>query len=238
VIYLIEFTHLLARLPVYFQSADKLIVKLMAEPLGCAILRSGLYCWTMGMILFIGQFAAVLGHTLQAAEAEQAGETINPEYEHNVKAAFIYSFGRYVEWPKEAFAIRSGEFVIEVCGEDPIGPILDQIAKTKTIKGRRIVAIKVAKIEELQPCHILFISHAIPPAEQTAIINKLRNKPLLIVGDSPGFTDRGGGINFYIEGGTVKFEIKVDAIRQVGLVIDAKLLGLGKKSSENALQQK
>jgi len=188
------------------------------------------------MILFADQSAILWGQSPETTETAQPAEEINPQYEYNVKAAFLYSFGRYVEWPKDAFAAHSGDFVIGICGEDPFGQALDRIAQSKTIQGRRIIIQRMATTEELQPCHILFISHSIPPDQQSAIINKMRDKSTLLVGESPGFAERRGGINFFVEGGTVRFEINVDAIRQEKLMLDAKLLNLGKKVSEAATQ--
>jgi hypothetical protein len=95
----------------------------------------------------------------------------------------------------------------------------------------------MATFEELQPCHILFVSRSIPPAQQIAIINKTRDKWTLLVGEVPGFAERGGGINFFLEGGTVRFEINVEAVRREKLLLDAKLLNLGKKVSETGVQQ-
>ncbi|MGA2799357.1 MAG: YfiR family protein [Thermoguttaceae bacterium] len=183
-------------------------------------------------LLLVGQIAQVRGQSPNAMESAQQAEAINPQYEYNVKAAFLYSFGRYVEWPKDAFDERSGAFVVGICGEDPFEQILDRIAQSKTIQGRRIIIQRMATIEELRPCHILFVSHSIPPAQQITIINKMRDKPTLLVGESPGFAERGGGLKFFLEGGTVRFEINVEAIRQQKLLIDAKLLNLGKKVPE------
>jgi hypothetical protein len=213
-------------------------VKPMLESLIRSVLRVGLGCWAAGMIFFAGQSVLVWGQSPETTETAQPAEEINPQYEYNVKAAFLYSFGRYVEWPKDAFNTHSGDFVIGVCGEDPFGQVLDRIAQAKTIQGRRIIIQKMATIEELQPCHILFVSHSIPPQQQSMIINKMRtdDKSTLLIGETPGFAERGGGINFFVEGGTVRFEINVDAIRQEKLMLDAKLLNLGKKVSETATQ--
>lgn len=209
-------------------------VKPMLESLIRSVLRVGLGCWAAGMIFFAGQSVLVWGQSPETTEMAQPAEEINPQYEYNVKAAFLYSFGRYVEWPKDAFANHSGDFVIGVCGENPIGQVLDRIAQAKTIQGRHIIIQKMATVEELQPCHILFVSHSIPPDQQSAIINKIGDKSILLVGETRGFAERGGGINFFVEGGTVRFEINVDAIRQEKLMLDAKLLNLGKKFSEAA----
>ncbi len=202
-----------------------------------SVIHLGLACCIAEMIFLAGQPAVIWGQSPDTAEAAQQAEGINPQYEYNVKAAFLYSFGRYVEWPKDAFTERSGAFILGVCGEDLFGQILDRIAQTKTIQGRRIIIQRMATIEELQPCHILFVSRSIPPAQQIAIIDKMRGKPTLVVGEAPGFAEHGGGINFFLEGGTVRFEINVEAIRQKKLLLDAKLLNLGKKVSETGSGQ-
>lgn len=95
----------------------------------------------------------------------------------------------------------------------------------------------MATIGELQPCHILFVSRSIPFPQQIEIINKMHGKPTLLVGESPGFAEHGGGINFFLEGGTVRFEINLEAVRQKKLIIDAKLLNLAKKVPETGSGQ-
>jgi hypothetical protein len=193
--------------------------------------RVRLACLVVGILssLFPCQSVAAGAQSPEPAESAQQAEETNPQYEYNVKAAFLYAFGRYVEWPKEAFDGQSGAFVLGVCGEDRFGRILERIAESKTIQGRRIVVEKMSTADQLPPCHILFVSRSLAPAEQTAIINKTRDKPILLVGESAGFAEQGGGINFFVESGTVRFEINVEAIRQKALVLDAKLLNLGKK---------
>jgi hypothetical protein len=203
------------------------------------IMRSGLRCLAGWLFFSIGCTALWAQSPAVAPDAAQAAaqppEAINQQYEYNVKAAFLYSFGRYVEWPKDAFAEHSGAFILGVCGEDSFGQILDRIAQAKTIQGHKIIIQKMTTIEELQPCHILFISRSIPPEQQSSIIKKTQDKPTLLVGEVPGFAERGGGINFFLEGGTVRFEINVEAIKQEKLMLDAKLLNLGKKVSETAV---
>jgi hypothetical protein len=203
------------------------------------IVRAALRSWAACFIFSIGCTALWAQSPPAAPDAAQAApqpaEAINQQYEYNVKAAFLYSFGRYVEWPKDAFAERSGAFILGVCGEDSFGQILDRIAQAKTIQGHKIIIQKMASIEELQPCHILFVSRSITPEQQTSIIKKTQGKSVLVVGEVPGFADRGGGVNFFLEGGTVRFEINVEAVRQEKLMLDAKLLNLGKKVSESAV---
>jgi hypothetical protein len=198
------------------------------------ILLMSLGCCAVGIILFSSLPPSVWGQSSEPIQAAPtpSSEEINPQYENNVKAAFLYSFGRYVEWPKNAFASQSSDFIVGICGDDPIGPVLDLIAKTKMVQGRRITVLKMPTIEKLQPCQILFISNVIPLEQQFTVIDKMKDKATLLVGETPGFCERGGCINFYVEGGTVRFEINVEAIRREKLMLDAKLLNLGKKISE------
>jgi hypothetical protein len=197
-----------------------------------SIMHVGLACCAMWLIFFVTHPVSAWAQAPATSETAQPAEEINPQYETNVKAAFLYSFGRYVDWSKESFAGNSGDFIIGVCGEDPIGQILDRIAQTKTIQGHRIIIVRMATIKDVKFCHILFVSNSVPSEQQTAIINKMRGKSSLLVGETPGFVNQGGGINFFVEGGTVRFEINVNAIRQEKLMLDAKLLNLGKKMTD------
>jgi hypothetical protein len=208
--------------------------KSFAKPVLCGAMGCLTACLFFSLA---GQSGFVWGQSQENVEVTQSADAINPQYEYNVKAAFLYSFGRYVEWPKDSFAAKSGVFVVGICGEDAIGQILDRIALTKTIQGRRIVIQRMPNIEDLQPCQILFISHSMPLQQQIAIINKMRGKSTLLVGESPGFTLHGGGINFFVEGSTVRFEINAEAVRQENLLLDAKLLNLGKKVAETGINK-
>jgi hypothetical protein len=166
-----------------------------------------------------------------AVEAQQAGQSGRPD-EYTLKAVLLYGFGRYVEWPKAAFAKDSDPFVIGVLGEDPFGKVLDAIATKKAIQGRRIVIRRFATVEEYrQPCHILFASRSLTPEQQAAVIAKTEGRPVFVVGETPGFAEHGATANFYTEGDRVLFEINVDASRRAQLRMDAKLLSLGKPVS-------
>jgi hypothetical protein len=189
-----------------------------------------------GIFLFAGGITFLWGQTDTSGEAVQTASDINLQYEYNVKAAYLYSFGRYVVWPPDAFSGPTSPFIIGVCGEDPFGQVLDRIAEVKTIQGRRIVIRNMSSIEDLQPCHILFVSRSIPLEKQEVVIRKMRGKAVLLVGEVPGFVRLGGGINFFLDAGTVQFEINVDAIQQEKLILDAKLMSLGKKAPDATVQ--
>jgi hypothetical protein len=164
-------------------------------------------------------------------EAQQA-ETSPLHSEYTIKGVFLYSFGRNVEWPNTAFADDSDPFIIGILGEDPFEGILDEIAEKKTIHGRKIVIRRFASVQSYKPpCQILFVGRSLTPEQQAVVIAKTEGQPVLVVGESPGFAERGAAVNFFSEGDRIVFEINSNAARRAGLSMDAKLLSLGKPLS-------
>jgi hypothetical protein len=177
-----------------------------------------------GICLLAGGLVGLLSPSLFA---QSGGDTvINREY--TLKALFLYNFGSYVEWPREAFGGDDKPFVIGVLGYSPVESTLREIAATKTIGGRRIVIERIASAADVKPCQILFIPQDVGLPGQQAAIESLGNAQVLIVGDSPGFARRGAVVNFYVEANKIRFEINVDAARERGLTISAKLLSLAR----------
>jgi hypothetical protein len=150
--------------------------------------------------------------------------------EHTVKAVFLYSFGRYVEWPKTSFAAAKSPFVIGILGEDWFGGALDEIAKKRTIQGRAIVVKRFATPGAYKStCHILFVSRSLTADQQTATIAKTSGKPVFVVGETPGFAEHGGTANFVTDADRVSIEINVDSAHRARLRVDARLLSLAKR---------
>jgi len=154
------------------------------------------------------------------------GQVVSREY--TIKAAYLYNFGRYVQWPKGAFRSERDPLEIGVLGTDPFGTRLDSIAATKKVEGRRIEVRRFAKLDQYAPCHILFVPRSVPPTEQVKTIAKLRGSPTLLVGETPSFAERGGVVNFYIEQNKIRFEINLETARKQELKINSKLLRLAR----------
>ena len=165
---------------------------------------------------------------LLPAVAQQIEPAVSLPNEYTVKAVFLYSFGRYIEWPEHTFRDASDPFVIGIVGDDSFGGALDDVASKKSIRDRRIVVRRFASPDQYkQPCHILFVSHSVPLEQQIALIRDTQDTDLLVVGETPGFAANGGDVNFFIVGDRVRFEINVDSARRSRLRMDAKLLNLG-----------
>ena len=143
--------------------------------------------------------------------------------EYEIKAAFIYNFVKFVEWPPDDTS-NADPITIAVVGKDPFGDALDLI-REKTIGVRKIVVKRFARVDDIAKCQVLFISSS--QHEQLPHILKVTKKwHVLTIGEVTGFAQSGGIINFIIVDDKVRFEINVDAAQRAGLKISSQLLKL------------
>ncbi len=170
--------------------------------------------------------AALLGVAGQAFSQYEDGAEASREYA--IKAAYLYQFGRYVQWPAGAFANETSPLVIGVLGPDPFDGMLEEIARTKRIEGHPIVVRQFASMRDYKPCHILFVNSAVDPEQKAAAIQKAKESPILLVGEEPGFVEQGGTVNFFLDENRIRFEINAAAAKQERLKISSKLLSLAK----------
>ena len=147
--------------------------------------------------------------------------------EYEIKAAFLFNFAKFVEWPPGALKDTDGSFVIGILGKDPFSLTLEQIIGDKTIRGSAIQIKRFRGINDLQFCHILFISES-EKNSLPGILDKIGDKSILTVSDMPDFARRGGMINLYTENNKVRFIIHTQAAEKAGLKLSAKLLALAK----------
>jgi len=148
----------------------------------------------------------------------------SPEY--LIKAAYLYNFTKFVEWPPEAFKDNLSPINLYILGADPFGVTLDSI-KNRMVQGRRLNIKHVNHIEEISGCHILFIS-ASEKENLRSILRALKNSTILTVSEIERFGQRGGIINFILVENKIHFEINPDAAQQSGLKISSQLLKLAK----------
>jgi hypothetical protein len=173
----------------------------------------------------------------RAALAQQAEEEAVINREYPLKALFLYNFGGYVEWPVEAFSRADDPFVIGVLGSAPLDDTLREISNTKKINGRKISVERFASADSIKPCHILFIGRDVQPQVQRSALERMRNQPVLVVGETKGFAGLGGSVNFFVEANKIRFEINLEAARQQQLKISSKLLALAKIVQQEAVSR-
>jgi hypothetical protein len=142
------------------------------------------------------------------------------DLEYEVKAAFLFNFLKFIEWPAAA---NDSPWVIGVLGHDPFGDVLDQTVLGKSVNGRHVEIRRYSRLSDVKDCNILFISRA--DFERSGIPAQ---KGLLTVGEIPGFLKSGGIINFYLEDKRLHFEIGALAARSAGLQVSSQLMKLGR----------
>ncbi len=145
--------------------------------------------------------------------------------EYQVKAAFLFNFARFIEWPPDTFKTPKDPVTICVLGHNPFGSALEDVIHGKSIDGRSFSYRQVPDAASTGICQILFV----PSAENKrfrSICGNLRPFGILTVGETQGFTAIGGVINFKLDGGHVHFTINVDAAERAQLHISSKLLSL------------
>ena len=144
--------------------------------------------------------------------------------EYEVKAVFIYNLAKFIEWPDKSFD-NSSTLTLYILGDDPFGSELDAI-RDKLIQGRRVVVKQIDSPDDLDNAGILFI----PSSEKERLRNILKSisdLPILTVGDTKSFAQRGVMINFYLENSKIRFEINLEAANLAGLKISSNVLRMG-----------
>lgn len=147
--------------------------------------------------------------------------------EYQVKAACIYNFIQFVEWPTNAFAATNATFQIGVLGAAPFGSALDQTVQGESTRNRKIAVKYSQRADDLRDCQLVFICKSEKSLVED-ILQKFAGRKVLTVSELPGFCRSGGMINFYLEGNKVRFEINRGAAQSEDLKVSSQLLSLGK----------
>lgn len=185
-----------------------------------AVPRLGLRCWLAAAVW------CCLGAAVHAAPATR---------EYDVKAAFLYNFASFIDWPAEAFASPESPLVIAVVGEDPFGSVLDELVAGERVNGRAFVVRRFASADRpgYEQAHILFVSSSEAKAWHT-IAQRVGVRPVLTVADVAGFTEDGGAIGFTTVG-RVRFSINTTVLESAGLTASSKLLRLARVTEQRKL---
>jgi hypothetical protein len=161
---------------------------------------------------------AILGAAAVAGAIGQSDE-------YQVKAAFLFNFAKFVEWPAKSFSKPSDPIVICILGQNPFGDRLSAAIQGKVWEGRAFTVHLIADLLPKSRCQILFVNSS-EQQHFRSIAGNLKGSGTLTVGETPGFIDDGGIINLKLEGGKIHFEINVDAAEEAQLSVSSKLLSL------------
>ena len=159
----------------------------------------------------------------------QESEFINREYQ--IKAAYLYNFAKYVEWPAEFAPVAENNepvFVIGVVGKSPFEGALREVAREKKVGEKRIVVHSVQGKEDVGACHILYFPADTQPGLVRAILSQVKSTPTLTVGEMEGFLESGGILNFFVEENKIRFAIDPDVAAKSQMKISSKLLNIAR----------
>ncbi len=147
------------------------------------------------------------------------------ELEYKVKAAFLYNFINFVEWPTNKLTAADKEVLVGCLPDDPAAPILARALEGKVADGRHIRLVVLGDGEETNGCHLLFLSRT-HKARVDDTLARLKKIPVLTVSEVDDFGQRGGMINFVRHDRTFRFEVNLGAAELCGLHISSKLASM------------
>jgi hypothetical protein len=154
-----------------------------------------------------------------------------PEYQ--VKATYLYNFGRFVQWPPNATAAKGDSFSICILGQDPFGATLDSTVAGEMLDGKPLAVKRISTARNAGECRILFISST-EENHLKEILVALDESGILTVSDMPAFSRRGGMIQFVLEGDRVRFEINLTKVETAKLTLSSELLKVATTVRRNA----
>ena len=143
--------------------------------------------------------------------------------EYDLKAAFLFNFAQFVDWPADAFATATTPITIAVLGDDPFGAKLDALVAGETIRRRPLVVRRYRSVEQIDTCHVLFISSS-ETSRLDHIAQALAHRSILTVGETKDFAAHGGIIGFALSQRHLRLQINVAAASEARLTISSKLL--------------
>jgi iron complex outermembrane receptor protein len=170
----------------------------------------------------VAMLAAVLVSPCAPARAQAS-----PSAEYQVKAAFLLNFARFIEWPADAYAGANAPITFCLFRPDPFGSALDEMTQGKSIDNRSLVVRHVQELPDLKSCQMVFVGDG-AEKQLPEILGSLKGSSALVVGESDGFAERGGGIQFYLQNSEVRFSVNVDATKRARLAVSSKLLAFAR----------
>ena len=167
-----------------------------------------------GCIVLLTVILLLVGPTVRTQQVTEA----------SLKAAFLFNFARFTEWPPEVLPANA-QLTFCVVNDGAVGDALVRTVKGRSLAGRGINVLQVQPDRPLRPCHLLYITSA-SEAQVAAIVKSVGGAAVLTVSEFDDFARKGGILQVFVENGKIKFRINLGLARRVGLQLSSKLLGL------------
>lgn len=171
------------------------------------------------MIIFVLIMAAI--------SAKVYGYSAAEEYE--IKAAFLYNLGNYLKFPTSVLSESDPDqnFFICILGRDPFQQNIDSAAEDEKIQGHPVKIKRLQRIQEVDGCHLLFISDS-ERSRLKMLFQTLARRPILTVGDTDDFIEQGGMLKFYNDNNKIRLALDLEKVRAVDIKPSANLLKIVK----------
>ncbi|HVO88627.1 MAG TPA: YfiR family protein [Casimicrobiaceae bacterium] len=177
--------------------------------------------WSRAILLGLALLLSPAALPLAQGEAQLAAE-------YRVKAAFVYKFGEYIEWPSDAFTHSGNSIEIGVIGADMLADELERLVSARTINGRRVTVVKLRHGDPLDGVHVLFVGRS-----EESTLGKLllaaKGRAIVTVTESDQALSMGSMINFVVDDDKVRFDIALIPVEQGNIRISARLLAVARK---------
>ena len=169
--------------------------------------------------------AVAAGLLVCPAAAQTPGPS--PTLEDEIKAAYLYNFTKFVEWPALAFPKTPSPFVICVAADASFERAVDRIVTGEKIGDRALRLVHVDG-DDVAGCHVLFVGRS-QQERAPRLLAAIGTAPVLTVSDAPRFLQQGGMILFVLENNRVRFDINVRAADRAGVRVSSKLLRVARR---------
>lgn len=175
----------------------------------------------MSLARYLRQLALAL--TLVFAVSFPCFAQANKPSEYQVKAAYLYNFGKFVNWPANFAPPNKDSFVICIVGQDPFGTALESTVTGEKVGGKPVEVHRLSKKQDAASCRVLFISSS-ERDRLDEVLTDFAPVNILTVSDMPNFTSRGGIIQFVVIDNKIRFEVNLFAAERSNLNLSSELL--------------
>jgi hypothetical protein len=176
------------------------------------------------MLRHVGTLIGIAGLCFAFSAAPVSAQSVTDD---QVKAAYIFNFAKFIEWPPQVFTAKESPMNFCVLGRSPVVDELDSSIGGKSVNGHTIMIKHLRGPDEIKDCHLIFLA-ASAGKQQQKLIEAAKGLPVLLVAETPGFARSGGTINFITESGRLLFEVNINAAESAHLKISSKLLALAR----------
>jgi hypothetical protein len=188
---------------------------LLPRTLSMLRLTSSRRAWAAGILCMV---ALLRAHP----EAQRQND------ENSIKAAFLYNFTKFIDWPESAFPGSGAPFTMCVFANDGFRRELEAIMHGEQVRGRTVTVAVPGAADDLKSCHVVYFG-ADEGDRAAKRLPAVRQVPILTVGEGRGFLKQGGQIAFTLENDRVRFDISKRAADAAGLIVSSKLLRVARQ---------